>query len=153
MREWEPGQSRGPPWKNSSERPSLPLLSSSRGPHSLWQGAQGLRHHPSQARETPGRAGQKWGPEGARSPVPECGQRGVTGGGAGGEDLRRGGARMGARSRGPRLRKLRFLPDSRPHAERPLQLGSPSPRQGSPTPLTWLGCSACSEDAIFLRPD
>lgn len=44
-------------------------------------------------------------------------------------------------------------PHCQPRAER---RGGPGPRhsrRGSPTPLTWLGCSACSEDAIFLRPD
>lgn len=81
----------------------------------------------------------------------------VTGGspgeGPGGENLRRGGAREGPRGRDPAFPGPGSPPGSQPHAERPHNRASPPPRWGSPTPLTWLGCSACSEDAIFPRPD
>lgn len=143
--------------RGTARTPSLSLLQ--REPSRLQAGgfsgaSQGSRHRPGQAQVRPqGPAGGERHLRAPRARAREGGQRGVTGEGQGGEDPGRGGAGGGKRGLAPGFRSAGSPPDSQPHTERPLQRGPPPPRPGSPTPLTWLGCSACSEDAIFLRPD
>lgn len=104
-----------------------------------------------------GPAGEKGGAAGASEPrLGNVIKEGSPWEGPGGEDLERGGTPEVARGRGrlfPRLRIPTGLPATRQATPPQLQRGSPPPLLGNPTPLTWLGCSACSEDAIFLRPD
>ena len=105
---------------------------------------------------TPGAGRREGGAAGVSKPrLGNVVKEGSSGEGPGSEDLTRGGTPEVARGRGrllPRLRVPTELPGTR-QATPPLQRGSPPPLLGNPTPLTWLGCSACSEDAIFLRPD
>ena len=101
-------------------------------------------------------AGGKAGPRAPLSPGSGMwSKRGHRGRGRAARTWRGAGPRRWLEVAGACFRGSGSPPGSQPPAKPPppLQRGSPPPLLGNPTPLTWLGCSACSEDAIFLRPD